>query len=103
MPFGEPSIQRGEEAARLRTFALLVPQLTQAHRRPQLTHLRRLAAGHIKGSEERRFRLLSIGARELGKRGRVHHSKNAAKVQNLTLPGGKAIGRPPGPMFQTRT
>jgi hypothetical protein len=43
-PFTAPAVNRGQQGASLSTFALLLPQLTQAHGRPEFKHLCLLTA-----------------------------------------------------------
>jgi hypothetical protein len=55
--FGEPAIDRCQQFRGLDPLALLLPQTTQAHRRPQLQRLRLLAPGHLEGLLQAGFSL----------------------------------------------
>src|SRR5262245_8997966 len=48
-PFGEPVVDLGQELAGFSALVLLLPQATQAQRRPQLQRLCLLAAGNSEG------------------------------------------------------
>jgi hypothetical protein len=54
---GEPAVDVCQELVRLSSFALVLPQPTQAHRRPQLPRLGLLAGGQGQSLLEAGFRL----------------------------------------------
>src|SRR5882724_1081123 len=62
---GEPAIDRCQQVVSLGALTLLLPQATQAHRRPQLQRLRLLAAGNLQGLLITGFCLLLMGCQLL--------------------------------------
>jgi hypothetical protein len=44
---GEPAVDRGQQLVRIDTLALLLPEPTQTHRRPQLERFGLLPALHV--------------------------------------------------------
>src|SRR5919109_1328465 len=63
---GKPPINRREHLVGFGSLALLLPQPTQAHPRPQLQRLRLLAAGDFEGLLKTGFRLCCMGHVECG-------------------------------------
>src|SRR5262245_34329721 len=57
----EPVVDGRQERTGVVALALLLPQPTQAHPRPQLQRLRLLAAGNVEGLLKTGFRLCRLG------------------------------------------
>ena len=54
---GEPAVDLGQEPARFKALALLLPEATEAHGGAQLQGFRPLAAGHVQSPLQPGFRL----------------------------------------------
>jgi hypothetical protein len=57
---GEPTVDRGQQLVRIGAPALLLPQPTEAHRRPQLQRLGLLPARHFEGLMKGRFAMGAV-------------------------------------------
>src|SRR5215510_13272212 len=57
----EPAVDRGQELARVKALALLLPEASEAHGGPQLQRLRPLAAGDGEGLTKTGFRFAERG------------------------------------------